>query len=316
MKKLICLYLAAALCLLASCGRDDYRRAEGAVWGTVYHITYRSDVSLDDSIVAEMQRVNMSLSLFEKQSLLSRLNSGATDSVDGYFERVYGEARRVWEASGCRFDPTVGPLVELWGFGSAGETPEPDSAAVARALGSVGMGRTAIVDGRLVRDEGVIFDFGAIAKGFGVDCVAAVLARNGCRDYMVEIGGEVAASGVNPHGKPWRIRIDSPADDGSGVEVLELADRCVATSGNYRNYRTRGDGSRLGHTIDPTTGYPRQGELASVTVVADRCVEADALATACMAMSADEISEMRRQRGDVEIIAVVARGDSLAVVRL
>ena len=286
MKQLLCFFVLAAM--LASCDGARYRTASGAAWGTAYHITYKSNSDLSDSVVAEMRRVELSLSMFDGESGVSRLNRGDTDSLDSRLLAVFGLSMRVNRASGGAFDPTVAPLVDLWGFGRKGrETSVPDSAAVAAALADVGLSRCRIEGRRLVRgSDAMQFDFSAIAKGYGTDCVAAMLRRNGCTDYMVEIGGEVSLSGANPSGKDWRISIDAPVEQpgGQALDVLELTDCAISTSGNYRNNRNIAPDSVVGHTIDPLTGYPVARRVLSATVVAPSCALADALATAVMAM--------------------------------
>lgn len=276
--------------------REQYRRAEGATWGTVYHIIYQSPRDLSDSIVAVMAKVEKSLSMFDSASTVSRINAGKTDSVDSFIEAVWKVCTLVNKSSGGMFDPTVAPLTDLWGFGRGGRDVEvPDSAAVAFALEKVGFGRCSISSGTISRPEGVEFDFSAVAKGFGVDCVASMLRRNGCSDYMVEIGGEVSVAGVNPSGKPWHIQIDSPAAQdvgGESIALLELTDCAIATSGNYRNNRRVGPDSVVGHTIDPTTGYPRRISVISATVVAPSCAVADAMATACMLLDSASVAGM------------------------
>ncbi len=294
MKKIFLYIVPVLACLVTGCNRQEYRRTEGAVWGTVYHITYKSDRNLDDSIVAEMQRVNMSLSTFEPRSTIARINAGITDTIDELFADVYLAAADVYDISGGMFDPTVGPLVNLWGFGSEGDRPEPEAFQVDSARALVGFGRTRLEGGRVVCDTaGMRFDFASIAKGYGVDRVAAMLKRNGCDDYLVEVGGEIAAAGNNPSGKPWSIAIERPeegsAPGASVVSVVKLTDMCMATSGNYRNYRRRTDGSSYGHTINPLTGYPSETNILSVTVVAPTCIQADALATALMTQTESKL---------------------------
>lgn len=274
---------AACLCACSSTN-DSYRSISGSAWGTVYHITYNGAPELADSILAEIERVNASLSTFNAESTLYRLNSGATDVVDSLFVDVFAEAAGIWQVSDGLFDPTVGPLVKLWGFGNLGETPEPDSAAVDSARALVGFDRCRLRDLHLIKDiKNMEIDLAAIAKGYGVDRIALALRRNGCNDYMVEVGGEVSASGLNPNGRHWRIRIDAPQID-EHQAILSLDNECVATSGNYRNYRERADGSRFGHTINPLTGYPAATPVISATIVAPRCATADGLATAVMTM--------------------------------
>lgn len=269
--------------LLASCNADvPYRKAEGAAWATVYHIVYKSDKQLDDSVVATMRQVELALSMFDNASTVSRINRGETDSVDAMTEAVIAVSRRVWKASAGRYDPTIAPLVDLWGFGRRGrDAAIPDSASVAAVLARVGLDKVEVANHRLVRSvEGVELDFSSVAKGFGVDCVAQMLRRNGCNDYMVEIGGEISLSGLNPAGEPWHIALDIPVDS---LATLVLTDCAIATSGNYRNFRTVAPDSVVGHTISPLTGYPVATSVISATVVAPTCALADALATALMA---------------------------------
>lgn len=305
MKRMI--YIIAAVVMLTGCRRGaEWRNSEGAAWGTVYHITYLADRPLDDSIIATMQRVNMSLSMFEPQSTVSRINRGESRQVDSMTAEVYRISRRVWALSGGYFDPTVRPLVDLWGFSTKGERPYPDSASVEESLALVGMEHTCLVGDTLTLDrEGISLDFSAVAKGYGVDCIAATLRRNGCTDFMVEVGGEVSVSGLNPRGELWRIMVENPADslDMEPV-ILHLDNECVATSGNYRNYRVDADGRRYAHTFNPHTGYPQQGKYLSVTVIARTCGEADALATAAMAMPADSIATMISKVPGARVLAI------------
>lgn len=307
------LYFFVILQLIcSSCSHDGYRTTSGAAWGTLYHITYKSPKDLSDSVVAEMRRVELSLSMFEPSSSVSRINAGETDTLDEALSAVMALSMRVNRASHGFFDPTVAPLVDLWGFGRKGrDTALPDSSEVASALARVGLARCRIEDGRIVRGApGMQFDFSAIAKGYGVDRVAAMLRRNGCTDYMVEIGGEVSVSGLNPGSGKWRIRVDSPTCDEASLGVLDITDCAVATSGNYRNYRDIAPDSVAGHTIDPTTGYPAPTRVLSVTVIAPVCALADALATSVMAMPDTAVSH-RMIRLFPSVSALVAMPDTV-----
>lgn len=301
--------------LLAGCSTVEYRRAEGAVWGTTYHITYRSDKVLDDSIQAVMRQVELSLSMFCDSSVVSRVNRNETADVDSMFAVVFRESQRISRASHGAFDPTVAPLVNLWGFGhkKVEQHQYPSRHSVDSALSLVGIGGCRLVDGRIAKkSRGTEFDFSAVAKGFGCDCVAGMFKRNGCDDYMVEIGGEIAVGGKSPRATAWRVMVDAPVSADTIVHeklaVIEISDCGVATSGNYRNYRDT-SGGRVGHTIDPVTGYPRQTSTLSATVVAPSCMTADALATACMAMSCDSAMSMIEAMPDVSALLVVAEGD-------
>lgn len=312
MKKIYFTPLIYAIFLfLASCS-DYFYNFSGYTWGTTYNIRYRADNRLDDSITGAMQLIDSSLSMFNPFSTVARINAGSDMTADSMLAEVLDLSRLVHRASNGAFDPTVGPLVELWGFGTHGEQATPDSVAVAATLARVGLEKCHITGGRIEMDsDSMRLDFSAIAKGYGVDLVARVLQRNGCYDYMVEIGGEINARGLNPHGQPWRIQIDAPVADVDGITahdrlmVVELRDAAMATSGNYRNYRDMPDGKRIGHTISAATGYPVATSTLSVTVVAPECALADALATAAMAMPYPAARAMVDSLPDVEALFVI-----------
>lgn len=318
--KMRILCAATLLCaLLCGCSGNS-RTVDGSVWNTTFHIIYISPRNLDDSIMATLARVDASLNMFNDSSLLAAVNRGDTTvRADAMLREVLEVSRRVCSLSGGLFDPTVGPLVDLWGFGRKGrELPEPAQAQIDSALALTGILRCSVApDGRILRANPLTrFNFSAVAKGYGVDCVAATLQRNGVTDYLVEIGGEVATAGRNPHGRPWRVMIDSPEadDEASGgtpvhkrLRVVEPQGRCMATSGNYRNNRTVG-GRRVGHTISPVTGRPLLSSTLSATVMAPSCAMADALATAAMAMTDSAAMAMARRIPGVDLLLVVERG--------
>lgn len=305
--------------IFASCDQKITTNS-GVIWNTSYHIVYRSDTNLEDSILQQLNRVNAGLSMFEPSSTVSLVNACATDSVGADFIYVFNESRRIAALSRGRFDPTVGPLCDLWGFGrrKTNDDSVPDSADIASVLGIVGIKDCRIEGGRIIKKSpSTTFDFSAIAKGYGVDLVAEMLERNGIKDYMVEIGGEVRAGGSPGSSRPWRIQIDAPVESSDSVvherlDIISLRQGAVATSGNYRNYRDTRDG-RIGHTIDPLTGYPAQRLTLSATVTAPRCLTADALATACMAMNHNKAIAMIESLDSCEALLVVAETDSTTV---
>ena len=270
-----------------------FQHIEGAVFGTFYHITYQSHEALQPAIEAELQRVDSSLSMFNPQSILSRVNRGEDVRVDSFFHRVFTLSRRVSEATHGAFDITVAPLVNAWGFGfKNGELPTETQVDSLCQL--IGWQRISLTEeGRVIKaDPRIILDCSAVAKGFGVDVVAELLRRRGIANFMVEIGGEVIVSGTNPKGEAWRVGVNKPVDDAESTSnelqtVLQLTDCAMATSGNYRNFYISEDGRRVAHTIDPHTGHPVQHSLLSATVLAPTCAEADAFATSFMVMGLD-----------------------------
>ena len=287
-----------------------YHYDEGLVFHTVYHFTYESPKNYQSQIEEELQRFNASLSPFEPHSLISRFNGNdSTARADDWFTAVFTRAKEVWQDTEGAFDPTVSPLINAWGFGF--KSGIPVTPAIVDSLWQlVGMERVSLADGRLRKDDArMTLDFSAIAKGFAVDVVASFLRAQGVENYLVEIGGEVAARGRNARGELWRVGIDTPDENnvagGEIQEVVVLDDAALATSGNYRNFRIV-DGKRVAHTIDPTTGYPAVHSLLSATVLAPDCMTADAYATAFMVLGVEKSLEIAERHDDMEAYLIYA----------
>lgn len=288
--------VAVVLLIIPDQPKASYHANKGYVFGTYYAIQYESVDDLHDSIKAAFAAFDASMSMFNPQSTISRINAGTDSVADNYFMQMYRTAVEVNRLSNGAFDITVAPLVNLWGFGLKNRThvtPEQ----VDSLLPHVGMNKIDLQGMYLHKyDPCVQIDAGAIAKGQSCDMIAALLQRKGCKNYLVDIGGEVVAHGVSAQGKPWRIGITRPVDDASGdinevQSVLETTDIALATSGNYRNFYYDGEQKRS-HTIDPRTGYPVQHSLLSATVRSNSCMRADALATACMVLGEEEALRM------------------------
>ncbi len=288
------------LCMLATPActqRRIWQESNGAVWNTTYHIVYLAEKNLDDSIQACFNSVAESVSVFSNQSTVSLINRNETDTTDQAFITVFDMARKINRESNGLFDPTVSPLINLWGYGYTGNKGNiPTPGEITTALESVGINQCQIDQtGHITKKSPLTeFNFSALAKGFGCDEIGRMLLRNNCTDYMVEVGGEIAMHGVNPHGRLWHIMIDAPEDNDSmpkhvPMKTVRITDCGVATSGNYRNFQDTPQG-RTSHTINPATGYPLTflpGDtlVLSATVIASTAMEADALATACMCMN-------------------------------
>lgn len=307
--------------LFGGCNRHaDYQVSEGGVWNTTFRIVYRCDRPLDDSIRTVMKQVEMSLSPFNDSSTISRINRGETTMTDSLLRRVFIMSQKVNSASGGMFDPTVSPLVDLWGFGWKNPGHEPQQAEIDSAVALVGIDSCRLFpDGTIAKKHpGTQFNFSAITKGYGVDLVAEMLHRNGCSDYLVEIGGEIAMRGNNPRGEAWRVMIDAPVSNDTSVTHSRMTvispqnttdeTAAVATSGNYRNSRVTESGQRVWHTIDPRSGRPADSEALSATVIAPTCAIADALATACMAMPLSQATAMIDSLGSGYSCLIVTPG--------
>ncbi len=291
--------------------RKRFYSHEGVVWTTDYHITYEAAHDLGDSIQLILGNLDISVSPYNKASLVTALNENTTTRLDAHVKRLLEASRRVHDQSGGAFDPTVMPLVNAWGFGyKSGNMPS--RASLDSILAFIGMDKVAVHGDTLVkRDPRVMLDFSSIAKGMACDEIGRMLARNGAVNWMVEIGGEVMACGVNPHHKPWHVSVDMPNSETGGESshesamILQLDSAAVATSGNYRKWRGQGR-DKVSHIIDPRTGDSHVGTLLSVTVIASDCMSADAWATACMVMGEDRVKTMMTGRDDLGVMTISA----------
>ena len=270
----------------------SFQHDEGVIFGTVYHASYRHDVSLHSEIMSELNAVDASLSMFNPNSTVSLVNRNESMDVDSLMMKVMDISGKVNRETDGAFDVTVAPLVNAWGFGFK-QNRFPDSTRIDSIMQYVGWNKIAVDNGQIRKElPDMVLDFSAVAKGFGVDRVAEMFKRHGVTDFMVEIGGEIAVGGCNNKGGKWRIGINKPEDDSTCVnnelqEVMEVSDNCIATSGNYRNFYVK-DGRKIAHTIDPKTGYPVQHSILSSTVMAPSCALADAYATSFMVMGLDK----------------------------
>lgn len=268
-----------------------YQTDQGLVFGTMYKITYQSKENLKTEIEAELQKVDRSLSPFNKQSVITHINNNTDMQADSLFAYVFQLAKQISEETHGAFDITVAPLVNAWGFGFK-NADNVDSLTIDSLRQFVGFEKIRLEDGKVIKsDPRTMLDCSAIAKGFGVDCVARLLDRKGVRNYMIDIGGELVMKGENSKMQPWRIGINKPIDDSLAVNqelqtILQISDAGLATSGNYRNFYYK-DGKKYAHTIDPRTGYPIQHNILSATVVAQDCATADAYATSFMVLGLD-----------------------------
>ena len=292
---------------------SKYYTNEGQIFGTTYHITYAGTNDLDKEIRAELQRVDDALSMFNKQSVLSKFNRNEKyDVSNARFNDVVRLSLQLSRETDGAFDITVAPLVNEWGFGFK-HRERINASKIDSLRAFVGYDKLFYEGDRLnKRDSRVTIDCGAVAKGYGVDCVARLLSSKGCTNYMVEIGGEVVVKGKNAKGKKWAIGINKPVDDStknvSEVQnILHVSDCGIATSGNYRNFYYV-DGRKVSHTIDPKTGQPVQHSLLSATVLTPSCAKSDALATSFMVMGLDRAKVFLAKHKDVQAYFIFADG--------
>lgn len=284
--------------------QTPFQKEEGTVFGTFYHVTYQCDSSLQHEIAAELQKVDASLSPFNKNSVISRINRNEDMRPDSMFTEVFNLSRLISMNTDGAFDITVAPLVNAWGFGfknSQNVTKE----LIDSLLQFVGYEKVRIENGYVVKDDPrIILDCSAVAKGYGSDAVAHLFDRKGIKNYMIEIGGELVVKGMSPKNQKWNVGIQKPTDDTLHLQnelqtILKITNRAMATSGNYRNFYYK-DGKKYAHTIDPKSGYPVQHSILSSTILAKDCATADAYATAFMVMGLDSAKNVLKRHPEID----------------
>lgn len=309
MKKIIlCFCLLVWLC---SCRQaPKYHLTEGHTH-TYYRVSYLYERSLDEEIKDEIRVFYHSLNPFDSLSVVSAVNQNQIMEVDSVFIRAFRVAQEVSRQTDGMFDITCAPLINAWGFGfkKMGEvTPE----LIDSLKTFVGYEKVWLEGNRVVKDDPrILLNFSAVGDGCICDMVARMLDAHGVENYLVDIGGEMTARGLNLKGKPWHIGINRPVDDSTQMnseieQIIELTGRVgIATSGDYRNFYLK-DGKKYAHTINPKTGYPAGSDILSATIVAEDCMVADAYATSCMALGREKAKELHRKHPEMEYFFIYA----------
>lgn len=292
----------------------------GNALGTTYSVIYLSDNTLDfqKEIDSVFKAVNQSMSTYIPSSDISRINSGDTTViVDHMFKDVFELSQKVYKSTNGYFDPTVGPLVNAWGFGP-GKQLTLDSTKVDSLLRYVGFDKVSLtIDNQIKKASSeIFFDFNAIAKGYAIDRLGAMLNEKGVKNYLVEVGGEVLTKGINQlSGNKWSVGIDDPqVEIGRELKsIVELENMAMASSGNYRKFRIDPEtGEKYVHTIDPKTGYTKNSKILAASVIAQDCASADAYATAFMAMDLEESKKLLGNEDGLEAYIIFLDDDGLA----
>ena len=306
-------FIIATALLLAGCTTTpSYRVVDGSMLGTTYHIVAETSLS-NEHIFEEMQHINLdaitSMSIFNHNSLLSRINRNETDSVDIHIARNIEIASKI-NALTPHYDITVKPLVEAYGFAAKNREAKPN---IDSLMQFVGYSKFTLYGNRIIKsDSRLQIDLNSIAKGYIVDLIAEWLESQDVANYIVEVGGEIRAKGVNAKGIAWRVGVDTPFDNNQTPgkyqqRIVQISGAALATSGNYRRFYYNENGERISHTINPQTGHSQTTTLLSATVIAPRCATADALATAFMASGeAEAITLAEKLRDSVEVYFILA----------
>jgi len=300
---------------IVSCENKDlksFEKMEGLAFGTTFHITMddpekkikEADI---DSLIHAMNR---SLSTYLSNSDISKINRGDTTVVvDELFTEVFEKSLRIFNETNGAFDPTIGTLVNAWGFGPGKKISQLDKRQVDSLLVYVGFDKLRLLNNIVIKEHSETFlDFNANAKGFAVDLIGRYLERQGVENYLVEIGGEIRARGLNSSTEDWKIAIEKPNFDGSRSfqTILALHNESIATSGNYRKFKIDSiNGEKYAHTIDTKTGYPSKSNLLSASVIGEvDCADVDGYATAFMAMGLESSQRFLQEHTDLKALFI------------
>ncbi|PCI96506.1 MAG: thiamine biosynthesis protein ApbE [Flavobacteriales bacterium] len=310
MKKVI---YSAFILLLFGCGESAPSKqkivVDGFAQGTTYSVVYisKDGVNYQRAIDSTLIAIDNSMSTYQKKSLISKFNqSDSTGVIDQLFADVFMISEEVYEATNGAFDPTVAPLVNAWGFGFE-NLNSTDSSTIDSLLHFVDFKQVQSDDKGLSKSKKeIMLDFNAVAQGYTVDVLADLLEVRGIQNYLVEVGGELKAKGLNMNDTLWRIGIDRPLPNLKEREIeaiVSLDNKALATSGNYRKFYEK-DGMKYSHTINPKTGYPVEHNLLSVTVITDNCGYADAYATAFMVMGLQDSKDFLSTHKELEALLI------------
>lgn len=309
--------------ILASCsssGEKKYFSISNKALGTFYNITYFDDEQRDlqAAVDSVLDNFNMSLSAYNPNSIISKINKNEDVEIDEYFTKVFMMSKYFYEITDGAFDISASPLFSAWGFGFGNKeniTPE----LIDSLKQFTGMDKIDLLDGKIVKsDYRVNINANALAKGYAVDVVADFLLSKNIKNFLIEIGGEIVVRGKNQNNSNWKIGIDKPYDGNFNpgenlIHTIELTDKAIATSGNYRQFYIENE-NKYAHTIDPKTGYPVQHSLLSATVIAADCMSADAVATSLMVMGVEKSKKFLEKHPEYQAYLIYEENDELLMI--
>ncbi|NVJ89301.1 MAG: FAD:protein FMN transferase [Flavobacteriaceae bacterium] len=311
MKSIKIIFFLSTILLFSVCKNQDLKKdftLKGFVFGTTYKITYlNSDKNYQKSLDSLFNEINNSLSTYIPDSDISKINNGNESVlIDDYFKEVFTKSKKIFNETDGFFDPTVGNLVNAYGFGPNSEIKNLSDEDIKELMRYVGFNKVKLIENRVVKEYPEIYlDFNSIAKGYGIDIVARFFNEKGIKNYLIEIGGEIRAKGVKHDNKPWLIQIIDPLNIDNGFKTINLTNKSMATSGNYIKFRVDSLGNKYVHTINPKTGYAKESNLLSASVIAEAdCADVDAYATAFMAMGLEKTLAFLEAKKELKVILI------------
>jgi thiamine biosynthesis lipoprotein len=313
--KIICLversrnlYLLLIVLTLYSCNQNPKNiKIVGQVFGTSYSVIYNSTTDYQKQFDSLFYVVNKSMSTYQPNSIISKLNRNEDVKVDNHFIKVFNTSKEIYKQTNGVFDPTIGAVVNAWGFGPEKRIIDLDSLKIDSLMQSVGFNKVSLENKKIIKLPTIFIDFNAIAKGYGVDVIADYLQSRNVTNYLVEIGGEIRVKGKNIEKQnAWRVGIDTPnfEDVQKPLMAIYIKDEAMATSGTYRKFKIDKNGNRYAHIIDTKTGYPSKTNILSVSVIANNCMTADAYATAFQAMGIEKVTTFLKQHPELKVFFI------------
>jgi len=308
-------YLLIFLICLVSCSIDESSKKsvlvtnKGNTQGTYYYIKYLSinGQSFQTDIDSILNEIDLSLSIYNNNSLISNINNGDSVNTDFLFNTVFDVSKEINEKTNGAFDPSISPLVNYWGFYNYTGVKEilVDSTEINNILKNIGFGKIKIKNNLVQLPTNMSLDFNSIAQGYTVDLIGSHLRKVGLNNFLINVGGENLASGKNQEGDIWKIGIEKPTNkiNDDYKLILSLNNKAIATSGNYRKFH-KINGKKYSHVIDPSTGYPAYNRLLSVSVIHDDCMIADAYATAFMVMGVKKTKDFIKKNKELQVFLI------------
>lgn len=281
---------------------------KGFVFGTSYSAIYASSINYEKQFDSLFYVINKSMSTYQANSDISKLNRGEVVEIDNHFAKVYDASKAVFKNTIGAFDPTIGNVVNAWDFGADESIKNLNKAKVDSLMQYVGFNKTTRTGNKINKENPNIYlEFNAIAKGYGTDVIADFLESKNIKNYLVEIGGEIRVKGINVvKNSEWKVGVEKPRFDGgqSIYKGISLKDKAMATSGTYRKFKVDENGNRYAHIIDTNTGYPSKTNLLSISVITDQCMYADAYATAFKAMGIEKIKVFLKEHPELKVFLI------------
>ncbi|GGI56771.1 FAD:protein FMN transferase [Winogradskyella haliclonae] len=279
-------------------------KLSGPVFGTTYNIQYYSETNYQKEFDSLFTVINNSLSTYISDSDISKWNRNEPVEVDGHFIKVFNASKKIFKESKGVFDPTIGNVVNAWNFGPDENKFLTDSITINNLMTYVGFDRVIKTPTKFIRQDKTYLDFNAIAKGYGIDVISEFIASKGIGDFLVDIGGDLRASGINKEsGKGWTVGIEDPNfdDTKSYSKTITLTNKGMATSGTYRKFKVDEAGNRYAHIIDTKTGYPTKTNVLSVSVIAPNAMLADGYATTFQAMGVEGTEKFLKFHPELQV---------------